>query len=58
MSSNSRSIRDKTHEVMDLMIENEVDVAFFSGDLAQKNDSILVQEIRQYGFENLTGRKY
>ena len=58
MSLNCRSIRNKTHEVMDFVIENEVDVAFFQETWLKKSDSVLFQEIREYGFEILTERKY
>ena len=43
MSFNCRSVRNKTHEVMDFVIENEVDIAIFQETWLKKSNSVLIQ---------------
>ena len=40
------------------MIKNEVDIAIFQESWLKKSDSVLIQEIRDYGFEIHTERKH
>ena len=57
MSYNCRSLRNKIHEVTDLICETDVDLAFIQETWLLKSDCALVEEIREYGYEVFTERK-
>ena len=57
MSYNCRSIRNKVHEVMDLVREDGVDILLVQETWLRKCDAPIIKEIEEYGFKVSSERK-
>ena len=57
MSFNCHSLRNKTHEVMDLLNDKYVDIGFIQETWLLESDSALIEDLKGYGYDILTKRK-
>ena len=57
MSFNCHSVRNKVHEVMELISSNEIDIICLQETWLRKCDTSLIEEIKEYNFEVITERK-
>ena len=54
MSFNFHSLRNKTHEVTDLLNDRHVDIGFIQETWLLKSDSALIEDLKSYGYDILT----
>ena len=57
MSFNCHSVRNKVHEVMELISSNEIDIICLQETWLRKCDTSIIEEIKEYNFEIITERK-
>ena len=57
MSYNCRSVRNKVHEIMDMIKENDADIICLQETWLRKCDSAIIEEIKEYNYNIITERK-
>ena len=51
MSFNCHSVRNKVHEVMELISSNEIDIICLQETWLRKCDTSIIEKIKEYNFE-------
>ena len=57
MSFNCRSIRNKVHEIMEIVLDKDIDIIFIQESWLRKCDTSIIEEIKEYNFDIISERK-